>query len=126
MTTFYCPNCWKEIPEETIRCPACGTDIPHFWSSLSYEDKLIHALGHPEPTTVIRAAWILGERKTTRAVPSLIHLIGRTKDPYIIREAARTLAKIGTPPSRKALEQLARHPVSMIRREAKILLDRFP
>ena len=126
MTTFYCPNCWEEIPEKTTRCPACGMDIPRFWSSMSYEEKLIHALGHPEPNTVMRAAWILGERKTIRAVPALIHLIDQTKDPYIAREAAQALAKIGTPPCRQALKRLTRHPVSMVRREAKTLLGRLP
>ena len=122
MTTFYCPNCWREVQEDTTICPACGTDIPSFWHSMSYEEKLIHALKHPEPTTVMRSVWLLGEMKVAPAVPTLISLAEQTKDLYILREIVRTLAKIDTEACRQALTRLTRHPATMIRREAENLL----
>ncbi len=126
MTTFYCPKCWGEMKENVDTCPHCGADIRRIWSTLSYEDKLIHALNHPEPTTVMRAAWLLGEKKVERAAPALISLIKRTKDLYIILEATRALGKIGTPPCREALKALTRHPVQMIAREAQDILRHLP
>ncbi|RTZ92625.1 MAG: HEAT repeat domain-containing protein [Deltaproteobacteria bacterium] len=124
MTTFFCPNCWKEIPGSTEICPHCGIDITRFWTSMNYEQKLIHALGHPEPTTVMRAAWLLGERGLEEAVPALVELTEKTDDIYIILEAVRALGKINTPASRKALRSLSDHSAAMIRREVKEILKK--
>lgn len=44
-------------------CPCCGADLRDF-TGKSYEEKLILALRHPEPTIPIRAAMILGELKS--------------------------------------------------------------
>ena len=125
MTTFYCPKCWGEMKEDLKICPHCGADIPKIWASFSYEDKLIHALGHPEPTTVMRSAWLLGEKKVEKAVPALIELIKSTRDIYITLEATRALGKINTPDCRQALSDLTHHPVRMISREARMILKGF-
>ncbi len=123
MVTFYCPNCWRELKHDAVTCPACGTDISRFWASMSYKKKLIHALGHPEPTTVMRVAWLLGEMKVEKAVPNLICLIDKTTDIYIALEVTRALGKINTPQCRQALAGLTRHPASMIHREAGKILN---
>ncbi len=85
---------------------------------MSYEEKLVHALNHPEPTTVMRAAWLLGEKRVKASVPSLLRLTEETKDLYILLEVTRALGKIDTPESRQALKRLAHHPARMIAREA--------
>jgi HEAT repeat protein len=126
MTIFYCPYCWHEIPENCDVCPFCGEKVTHSWASLSYEEKLINALGHPEPTTVMRAAWLLGEKQVEHAIPALLRLIETTSDVYIILEAVKALGKIDTPESRKALLNLSDHPVSMIRREIKDFFKHHP
>ena len=44
MTTFYCPNCWAEVPESATICPHCHTNISERISEADYTDKLIAAL----------------------------------------------------------------------------------
>ena len=60
-----------------------------------YASKLISALDHPEPETPVRAAWILGELRETRAVDALVRLLEWGHDPYILAGAAEALGKIG-------------------------------
>jgi len=63
MSTFYCTNCWAEVPESAATCPRCGDDIAARQTRADFVDKLIAALRHCEPMTPVRAAWILGERR---------------------------------------------------------------
>ena len=60
-----------------------------------YVDQLIAALGHPELQTPRRAAWILGELATPRAVDPLLRVPATTDDPYLQATAAEALGKIG-------------------------------
>lgn len=61
MVHFYCPVCWEELAEDLPQCPRCGAAIHDTWNSKSYLEKLILALNHPEPSTVLRAVWLLGQ-----------------------------------------------------------------
>ena len=123
MVTFYCPGCWHDFDEDLVRCPDCGLVIHEFWESKDYFEKLIVALRHPEPTTPIRAAWLLGKIKDPRAVVALIDIVKGTKDFYLAREAVKALGAIDTIQARYFLRTLADHPVRMIRAEACVALS---
>jgi hypothetical protein len=96
MTTFYCPNCWAEIPESATVCPHCYTEISGRISQVDYVDKLIAALRHKEPTTPVRAAWILGERREQKAVPALVKIVKKGKDGFVVESAVEALGKSRT------------------------------
>lgn len=95
MTTFYCPNCWAEVPEQATTCPHCYYNISERISQADYIDKLIAALRHKEPTTSLRAAWILGERGDQKAVPALIKIVRKANDAFLVESAVEALGKIG-------------------------------
>lgn len=118
----FCPSCGKDFEDEFSRCPACGYDIEGYWSKLDYVDKLILALNHPEPSTPLRAASILGELQDPRAVDTLIAIVRSPNDIYLVREAIRALAKIGTPEAMAFLVTLADHQIKMVRLLVRSLL----
>jgi hypothetical protein len=93
MTTFYCPNCWAEVPGSATVCPHCHTDISERISQADYADKLIAALHHKEPMTPVRAAWILGERREQKAVPALTKIVKKAKDAFLVESAVEALGK---------------------------------
>ena len=94
MVHFYCPVCWKELDQDFAQCPHCSADIHSFWKSKDFVEKLIVALDHPEPSTVIRSVWLLGQIGDCRAVEPLKRLLDRTQDLYVIRAAKRTLDEL--------------------------------
>jgi HEAT repeat protein len=71
----------------------------------SYEEKLIRALHHPEPTVPVRAATILGELRSRSAVEPLIEVAVSSSDAYIQEAAVAALGRIG---DSRALSSLAR------------------
>lgn len=103
--TYFCPSCWNEVGTASV-CPRCGADL-HDFAGESYEDKLIRALRHPEPTVPIRAATILGELGSRAAVEPLIEIASYTKDPYIQEAAVKALGQIGDPRAFSCLERLS-------------------
>lgn len=125
MTTFYCPLCWREIAQSTTHCPGCQADIEAVLTQWDYVEKLIAALKHPEPTTPIRAAWILGERKEQRAVEPLSRLVLESRDPFIAEAAVEALGKIGDPRCVPALRFALAQGVLRVKEKAKIALARI-
>jgi len=123
--TFYCTNCWREVPESAALCPHCGDDIPARRARADYVDKLIAALRHPEPTTPIRAAWILGERRERRAVESLLALVQESSDAYVVEAAVEALGKIGDRCAWDALQAASVHPNPRVRGQALQALNRL-
>lgn len=118
-TLFYCPDCRKELSADINVCPDCGTNIRTFWNETDYVDKLINALGHPEPTTPIRAASILGQLQDDRAVEPLINLLEGSRDIYIACAAVEALGHFPTDHVLKLLQEVAdRHPVLMVKEAA--------
>jgi len=91
--TYFCPACWKEIAKADV-CPHCGTDLGNL-SNETYEQKLILALRHPEPTVPIRVAAILGQLRSRAAVEPLIDMALSSADPYIQEAAVASLGTIG-------------------------------
>jgi len=105
------------------KCPHCGLDIQEFWKSKDYVGKLILSLKHPEKETPIRAAWLLGQLKDSRAVPPLIDLANKTDDVYIARTAVQALGEIDTPEARQFLGSLVHHHAKMVRDEVQQILS---
>jgi len=91
---FYCPHCWKELPDGEAFCPYCRKKISS-WDVKTFTDKLLGALCHPEPTTQTRAVYILGERKSEEALGPLARLFRQSKNPFLKSEIAAAAGKIG-------------------------------
>jgi HEAT repeat protein len=125
MVTFYCPGCWHSFEQDISPCPQCGLRIHEFWDSKDRVEKLMMALHHPEPETVYRCAWLLGESKDVRAVKPLMQLIQDTDDVYAALAAVKALGEIGNAEAREFLRTLAAHPAQMIREESQKILGRF-
>jgi HEAT repeat protein len=103
---YFCPSCWNEIKNEDV-CPECGVDLKEL-AQEGYEEKLIRALRHPEPTVPIRAATILGELGSQAAVEPLIEVALSNMDPYIQEAAVVALGRIGDPRAARCLTRLRR------------------
>jgi HEAT repeat protein len=125
MVRFYCPKCWINFAENLDLCPQCGLDIRQFWASKDYVEKLILALNHPEKTTPIRTAWILGKLREPRAAKALNELIEKTDDVYLVVAAVKALGEIGTLEAIASLEALRQHPAKMVREACRKILEQI-
>jgi HEAT repeat protein len=123
MTTFYCPNCWAEVPESATICPHCHTNISERISQAEYTDKLIAALRHKEPMTPVRAAWVLGERREEKAVPALAKIVRKAKDPFLVESAVEALGKIGGTAANSAVRAASQHSSLRVRVKAREVLQ---
>jgi HEAT repeat protein len=125
MTTFYCPNCWAEVPESATICPYCHAEISERISQADYVEKLISALRHKEPTTPVRAAWILGERREEKAVPALAKIVKKAKDAFLVESAVEALGKIGGDTASDVVRAAAHHSSLRVRVKARGVLRDF-
>ena len=122
---FYCPNCWKAFSGEQQLCPHCAHKISS-WGEKGFTDKLLQALSHPEPETAIRAVYLLGEKRTTEAVDTLVRLFWRTKNPFLQSEVVEAIGKIGGDSVFSLLMEALHHPSFIVRGEAAKALAKFP
>ncbi len=111
---FFCPGCWKEIAQADLRCPHCGYLLEDF-HGLSYEQKLILAVGHPVREHRMMAIRVLGSLRSQAAVAALGSLLDRETDYYVIREAVVALRKIGGTQALRRIERLRHHPSRLVR-----------
>jgi len=123
--TFYCTHCWHEVPESATACPHCGDDIAARQTHTDYTDKLIAALHHPEPTTPIRAAWILGQRRERMAIEPLAKLIRESPDAFIVESAVEALGNIGDQQALEILQWASQHPSPLVRNKALVALGQL-
>ena len=107
------------INENCELCPRCNLDIRTFYMKNDYVDKLITALNHPEPTTPIRAAWILGQRRETKAIKPLFALALNSADSFVAAGAVKALVSIGTSESLELASKFSNHPSILVRKAAK-------
>ncbi len=120
---WYCPGCWCDFGADLARCPRCGLDLHGFWDSRDYLEKLILALDHPEPTTPVRAAELLGRLRAAPAVEPLQRLVRASADVFVVRAAIRALGAIGTRGAHEFLRTLTDEPARWIAEEAARALD---
>jgi DNA-directed RNA polymerase subunit RPC12/RpoP len=125
MVRFYCPRCWHDFAQDLPRCPYCGAEILESWRSKDYVEKLIVALEHPEPSTPIRAAWLLGQSRERRAIEPLKRLAKTTRDLYISQAAIQALSQMDRNDVYDFLQDFASHPTTLLREAARSGLEEF-
>jgi HEAT repeat protein len=125
MVTFFCPNCWSEVKEGEKVCPRCGVEISKVLDQRDYIGKLIAALSHPEPTTPLRAAWLLGKLRARSAVGALLDLLQGGADPYVKAAAVEALGQIGEASAEGVLAELAERGPVLLRGKAEEALRRL-
>ncbi len=111
---LYCPNCYEinEWGSETcVRCEAALRSP----EGETYVQRLIWALRHPESSTALRAATILGKLNAPEAEEPLARALeDPATDPYVGAAAARSLGRIGGERARETLMRaLENGPVSV-------------
>jgi HEAT repeat protein len=87
---------------------------------------LIAALRHPEPRTVRRAIYLLGERRQAEAVSALKALYEDSRDPFVQSDIVRALIRIGNPEAMGLVMRAASHPSFLVRDAALIALRQVP
>jgi len=111
---FFCPHCWKEINDKTDKCNYCGYNLKEY-KNLSYEKKLINALRHPVRENRMIAAQILGDIKSSEAIPEFKKILETQEDYYLTREIIIALGKIGSHESRVLMRKMKKHQSSLVR-----------
>jgi hypothetical protein len=124
-TVAYCTNCWREVQQTATVCAHCGDDIAGRQARSDYTDKLIAALHHPEPTTPIRAAWILGQQREHRAVEPLCRLVRESSDAFIVESAVEALGRIGDVRAKETLRWAMQHSTLRVADKARESLGRL-
>lgn len=119
-TTWFCPTCWAALPQASSHCPQCGAEVSP--DREGYEQSLIRALKHRLHDRRLIAATVLGDRRSTIAVASLIEAMTQREDPYLGAEAARALVKIGDPVGVTAVRKAAREASTIVRQAARAAL----
>jgi len=92
--TFYCPRCWKEVPDGAQVCSHCQASLEGITNE-KFFDKLIDALRHPVSAQAAFAAQTLGWLGNWRAVEPLLGTLGRTRDPEVQEAVIRSLGMLG-------------------------------
>jgi HEAT repeat protein len=111
----WCYYCYGLSPRGTGRCVHCGGSVEGP-AGLSYDDRLIWALGHRDGDRAMVAARVLGDRRVRAALPALRHAVDDGQDPFLARQALRSASAIGgVEDLRHWLEGLARSDSFMIR-----------
>jgi HEAT repeat protein len=122
MITFFCPSCWKEIKKDDSKCPFCRADITEH-EKKGFEEKLIHALNHPERETVQRAVWILGRIKSAKAVQPLIQLFERTDNPFLKVTILYALSDFAMPEAVDFIVKSMDSEMSMVKKTAAKIME---
>ena len=117
-TTFFCPFCGKQGPDDAQVCTQCGKSIDH-WREHAFEERLLLTLHHPIQEHRMMAIQILGQRKYERAVPVFAEMIAAGQDVYTLRGIVHALSQINTNDSRQLIARLRDHPSPVVRMACK-------
>lgn len=111
---LYCPNCYETNAWGEETCARCGASL-RGPEGETYVGRLIWALRHPEPSTALRAATILGKLRAPEAEGPLAEVLeDPATDPYLGAAAARSLGRIGGHRAGESLVRALKHgPVSV-------------
>jgi HEAT repeat protein len=93
---YWCFHCYARNASSEGPCERCGREIKAP-ASLSYDERLIWALRHPDGDRAMIAARLLGERGARQAILALNSLIEQDRDPFLAARALRSLIEIEGP-----------------------------
>lgn len=91
---------------------------------MDYEKKLINALRHTEPETVLLAVYIVGRLKSEKAVKPLITLFKKTDSTFLKIAILNTLREIGIPKAVEFIVNRSDLEVGIVKRIVRDLIDR--
>ncbi len=124
MLTFFCPECWGEVTENQSHCPSCGNAYKDF-SKVSYEDKLIAALSHPDQDRQVVAAQVLGYKQSIKALPHFEKILQTENKNYVlIKTILESLSIIDHPLSLQLIHNVSENSTGIIRNTAYNLLHK--
>lgn len=111
---YWCFRCYGLNPRPSGRCQHCGEEIAAP-PDISFDERLIWTLGHPDGDRALLAAQTLGRRHVIEAVPRLRELATSSTDPFLAAEALRSLLRLENADTlRPLLRELARNGAFMI------------
>ena len=120
---FWCFHCYAVNDHSSGPCRACGKPV-EAPAGLSYPDRLIWALRHPDGDRAVVAAQTLGRLKARESVPALHKAVETGPDTFLRAEALRSLITIeGVEPLRTWLDALSRDAPFNVREIAQEALD---
>jgi hypothetical protein len=123
---YFCPACFGEVPFEEPVCPRCGVVADEWVAGHTYPERLVHALGHPLPTTRMMAIIALeGRVEPDTSVPLALCALAFPLDVVQAMEILRALRAMPPSPQKRAgLRMLAEHPSRPVaNRAARLLAD---
>lgn len=118
MEVSFCPRCWAYLNPAALVCGECGCDLVEY-QKLPYVEKLIVALKHPIPENRMVAIQVLGDLRSTAALPASRSILETEKDCYVLREVVASLRKIGTTESMDLLKGLRKHESRLVKELAR-------
>ncbi len=124
MNVTWCPFCFAEMDAALAKCPQCGAEVADRLR-LSYQDRLLHALGHPLSETRMAAIIALGLRgEVSAALPLADCALAFPVDLIQGLQIVQALAGLpaGTERS-QALHRLCQHPGHAVSWAAGLVLD---
>jgi hypothetical protein len=116
---YWCFSCYALNPRAEGQCVRCGRPVEGP-PDLSYDDRLVWALGHPDGDRAVLAAQTLGVRGARSALPALRKVVDENRDPFLAVAALRSaIAIAGRDELRGWLQGLARSDSFMVRAVAQ-------
>jgi hypothetical protein len=79
MAPFYCPHCWKLIPDDAQVCAFCLASLD--WNDPFLVKGLLDALRGAESARAAFAAQLIGRYRIASAIPSMLQLVAEPLDP---------------------------------------------
>jgi HEAT repeat protein len=114
---FFCPSCWNEVNEKETICPSCKAKLG-ILDNEPFKNKLLRALNHSEPQTVLRAIQILGEKQLPETIPYLKEKFLKSDNPYVQEALIDALCKFCNPAVKDFIMRYASEEYSVIVRKA--------
>lgn len=116
---YWCFSCYAVNSAPQGPCARCGRPI-EAPPDLSFDDRLVWALGHPDGSRAVLAAQTLGVRRVRAALPALRRIVDESRDPFLAVAALRSAVAIaGRDELRDWLERLTDSESFMLRAEAR-------
>ena len=114
----------RGFPESATVCRA----LSHRYFSSGFRKPIMLTNSSPrfvtrKPTTPVRAAWFLGERREEKAVSALTKIVKKAKDAFLVESAVETLSKkLAVTAATAAVHDATQHSSLRVRVKARNVL----